>query len=323
MSAAVGVWTAVPDVRRLEGTAGCAAEHLQATLQRRVACEGVGLHGGAVVRLALAPAPVGNGVVFRRTDLGASIPARFDAVEDTRLCTVLACARDPSVRVGTTEHLMAALAASSIDNVVVEIDGPELPIMDGSAAPFLALIARAGVARQAARRRAIEVRRTVRVEDGEGYVQLSPGAGFSLAVSIDFEAAAIGRQSLSLRQLDRERFKAELADCRTFTMAGDIERLRAAGFARGGSLENAVVVDGASVLNPGGLRRRDEFVRHKMLDAVGDLALAGHPIRGQFTGHRCGHGLNNRLLRRLFDDAANWRLVDAANPSRPAASRAA
>ena len=323
MSAAVGTWTAVPGVRQAGGTAERASEHLQATLERRVACEGVGLHGGSVVRLALVPAPVGTGVVFRRTDLGASIPARFDAVEDTRLCTVLACAHDPSVRVGTTEHLMAALAASSIDNVVVEIDGPELPIMDGSAAPFLALIARAGVARQAARRRAIEVRRTVRVEDGEGYVQLSPGAGFSLAVSIDFEAAAIGRQSLSVRRLDRERFKAELADCRTFTMAGDIERLRAAGFARGGSLENAVVVDGASVLNPGGLRRRDEFVRHKMLDAVGDLALAGHPIFGHFTGHRCGHGLNNRLLRRLFADASNWRLVDAGSASRPAASRAA
>ena len=324
MSAAVGERAGLTDVR----SAAMAArdgdvETLQATLRRPVSCEGVGLHGGSPARLRLVPAPVGQGIVFRRTDLGVSIPARFDLVTDTRLCTVLACPDDPSIRVGTLEHLMAALSACSIDNVVVEIDGPELPIMDGSAVPFLSLIARAGIMRQPARRRMIEVRRTVRVEDGAGYVQLSPGAGFSLDVSIDFEAAAIGRQSLSVGRMDGARFRTELADCRTFTMACEIERLRAAGLALGGSLDNAVVVDGASVLNPGGLRRADEFVRHKMLDAVGDLALAGHPIRGRFVGHRCGHGLNNRLLRALFANEANWRMVDAGAAMPQVASRAA
>ena len=295
----------------------------QTTVGRPVSMDGVGLHTGRTVRLVLCPAPAGSGVVFRRTDLRAVLPARYDMVADTRLCTLLASPDDAALRVGTVEHLMAALAAMRVDNAVVEIDGPELPIGDGSARGFVALIARAGVVEQAARRQAVVVRRPVRVAQGEAFASLVPGDGFSMLVLIDFEAPAIGRQSLRLEALSPATFRAELADCRTFTMADDIERLRASGLARGGSLDNAVVVDGASVLNPEGLRRPDEFVRHKALDVVGDLALAGHPIEGRFVGHRCGHELNNRLLRALFADAANWALADAIAPARVPSSRAA
>ena len=294
----------------------------QATVRGRASCDGVGLHSGRPARLTIAPAPASSGIVFHRVDLRAALPARFDLVADTTLCTQVATPGDPALCVGTVEHLMAALAASGIDNASVEVDGPELPIMDGSARPFLALIRRAGLAPQPVLRRVIEIRRTVRVVDGPAYAELSPGADFSLAVSIDFEAAVIGRQSLTIERLDERRFAADLAGARTFTMAGEIDRLRAAGLARGGSLGNAIVVEGATVLNPGGLRWADEFVRHKMLDVIGDLALAGAPIMGRFTGHRCGHGLNNRVLRALFSEPANWRLVEAGQ-TRPAARRAA
>ncbi len=299
-----------------------AAGPRQSTLRRRVGCEGTGLHGGRPVRLTIAPAAADTGVVFHRLDLEASLPARFDLVTETHLCTVLASPADPALRVGTIEHLMAALRASGIDNARIEVDGPELPIMDGSSRGFLAMIERAGIVSQPAPRRVIEVLRTVRVGDGPAFAQLSPGPGFSLDLSIDFEAPAIGRQSLAIEALDAARFGSELAEARTFTMAHEIDRLRDAGLARGGSLDNAIVVDGDRVLNPNGLRRADEFVRHKMLDAVGDLALAGAPLVGRFTGHRSGHGLNNRVLRALFAHPANWRLLTLG--SMPvAASRAA
>ncbi len=312
-----------PAARGVRLAAARGDEQVQSTLARRVSMQGIGLHTGRPVQLSLGPAPAGSGVTFRRIDLRTGLPAHYGLVADTRLCTLLASPDDAALRVGTVEHLMAALAALRVDNAVVEIDGPEMPIADGSARPFVALIGRAGVVSQAARRRRIAVRRAVRVEQGEAFASLMPGDGFSLSVSIDFEAPAIGRQSLRLDRMSPEMFRAELADCRTFALAGEIDRLRAAGLARGGSLENAVVVDGASVLNPGGLRRPDEFVRHKALDVVGDLALAGHPIEGRFVGHRCGHGLNNRLLRALFADASNWALVDAAAAAPVPASRAA
>jgi UDP-3-O-[3-hydroxymyristoyl] N-acetylglucosamine deacetylase len=284
----------------------------QRTLKSAIGCVGIGLHSGRRVNLTLHPAGVDHGIVFRRTDLGAAIdiPARFERVVDTRLCTVLANPAHPDARIGTIEHLMAALAGAAIDNVLVEIDGPELPILDGSAAPFLFLLDCAGVTAQEAPRRTIEVLRTVRVTDGEAYAELRPGPAQQIAMSIDFTAPAIGRQSLSL-QVAPGPFRRELARARTFTLAQEIEQLHQAGLAKGGSLDNAVVVDGARVLNPGGLRMRDEFVRHKLLDVVGDLALAGGVIRGRFTGHRSGHALNNRLLRALFADAGAFRLAPA------------
>ena len=288
------------------------------TLKSAIGCVGVGLHSGARASLTLRPAEAGHGIVFRRTDLGVDIPARHDQVTDTRLCTAIG---EGAARIGTIEHVMAALAGLGITEALVEVDGPEIPILDGSAAPFIFLIDCAGVVELDAPAGAIEVLRTVRVTEGEGpdaaWAELSPaeGPGFEAELSIDFGATAIGRQSLAMR-VTEDGFRTILADARTFTMAEDIARLRAVGLARGGSLANAVVVDGPLVVNPGGLRHADEFVRHKLLDAVGDLALAGAPLRARFGGHRSGHALNNRLLRALLADPRAWRRVDeAAEPA--------
>ena len=279
----------------------------QRTLKTAIGCVGIGLHLGCRVNVTLRPAPAGTGVVFHRADLGLHIPARFDCVGDTRLSTVLACPDQPEVRVGTVEHLMAALAACGVNNVVVDVDGPELPVLDGSSAPWVFLIDCAGVMALDTAARAVRVLRTVRVEDGDAFAELRPGAVpcLDMTLSIDFDAPAIGRQALTFT-LDEAAFRTELSAARTFAQAHEIAGLRAAGLAKGGSLDNAVVVDGACVLNPAGLRRPDDFVRHKMLDAVGDLALAGAALHGRFTGHRSGHALNNRLLRALFADSANW-----------------
>ncbi len=287
----------------------------QRTVRTAIGCAGVGLHCGQRVALTLRPAEPNAGIVFRRVDLGIDIPARFDTVVDTQLSTVIGRIGDPRVRVSTVEHLMAALSAAGVDNAVVELDGPEVPVLDGSAAPFLFLLDCAGIETQAAPRRLIEVLRPVRVEEGEAFAELRPAGaegGLSLAVSIDFTAPAIGRQALSLPLLAGA-FRREVAAARTFALADEVEALRGAGFGRGGSLSNAVVVDGARVLNPEGLRMADEFVRHKLLDAVGDLGLAGAALRGRLVAHRPGHTLNNRLLQALFADAEAWREA-AAHP---------
>jgi UDP-3-O-[3-hydroxymyristoyl] N-acetylglucosamine deacetylase len=286
----------------------------QHTLKSAIGCVGVGLHSGREVRLMLHPSQPGTGIVFRRTDLGIDIPARYDLVADTRLCTQISPADRPDVRVGTVEHVMAALAGVGIDNAVVALDGPEVPVLDGSAAPFVFLIDCAGRVAQDAPRDVIEILHPVRVGSDEAFAELRPGgAGLDLAMSIDFAAPAIGRQALSL-SLTEAGFRQRLAEARTFALLAEIDSLREAGLARGGSLANAVVVDGARVVNPEGLRGEDEFVRHKMLDAVGDLALAGMAINGRFIGHRSGHALNNRLLRAVFADRSAWRLA-AAEPA--------
>ncbi len=281
----------------------------QHTLRNPISCVGVGLHTGRTIHLTLRPGPVDSGIVVHRTDLDIRIPARHDMVVDTRLSTVIASREQPQARVATVEHVMAALAGCLIDNVVIEVDGPEIPVLDGSAAPFVFLLDCAGRQEQQGSRGMIEVLKRVRVDEGEAFAELRPATQpcLSLSLSIAFPAQAIGRQAYSMTLTDRA-FRTEVADCRTFTMLGEIEALRASGLARGGSLDNAVVVDDARVLNPAGLRRRDEFVRHKLLDAVGDLALAGQPLRGAFIGHRSGHGLNNRLLHALLSDPVAWRL---------------
>ncbi|NKE48392.1 UDP-3-O-acyl-N-acetylglucosamine deacetylase [Roseomonas frigidaquae] len=285
------------------------------TLKTAIGCVGVGLHSGRRVTLTLRPAEAGTGIVFRRTDLGIDIPARFDRVVDTRLCTALVAEGAPQARIGTVEHVMAALAGSGITDAILDLDGPEVPILDGSAAPFLFLIDCAGTVSLDAPAPVIEVLRRVRVDEGEAFVELLPAhvPGFEAAMSIDFPATAIGSQQVSLR-LSSAAFRAGVADARTFTLAEDIARLRAAGLAQGGSLDNAIVVDGPLVLNPGGLRRPDEFVRHKLLDVVGDLALAGAALSARFVGHRSGHALNNKLLRALFADLGAWRMVDGEVP---------
>ena len=291
----------------------------QRTVKSAICCTGTGLHSGRKVRVSLHPAAADTGIIFRRTDLDLDLPARFDLVCDTRLCTVLGLPGQPDARVGTVEHLMAALAASGIGNVIVELDGPELPVLDGSAEPWCFLIECAGVAVLEAPLTEVEVLRPVRVEEGEGFAELRPGTAgcLELSLAIEFDAVAIGRQALNMT-LRGDAFR-EIARARTFAQAHEIAGLQAAGLARGGTLDNAVVVDGASVLNPCGLRMPDEFVRHKLLDAVGDLALGG-ALRGRFIGHRSGHGLNNRVLHALFADAANFRLVRTGWPEEAAAA---
>ena len=288
---------------------------MQQTLKAEISCVGTGLHSGRRVTLSLLPAPADTGIVFRRTDLQLDIPARPDLVTDTRLCTQIAHPDRPDAHVCTVEHVMAALAATGVDNAIVAVDGPEIPVFDGSSAPFVFLIDCAGRVQQSAPRQVIEILRTVRVTAGQATAELRPGgATLDLALSIDFEAQAIGRQALSL-SLTEQGFRSVLASARTFTMLSEIEAMQAAGLALGGSLSNAVVVDGARVVNPEGLRAPDEFVRHKMLDAVGDLALAGAPIHGRFVAHRTGHALNNKLLRALFADDTAWRMVSLESPA--------
>lgn len=293
----------------------------QVTLRQPIDCVGTGLHSGRKVSLRLVPAAAGTGIRFRRTDLAGGpveIPARFDHVVDTTLCTVLAAPDRPDSRTGTVEHVMAALVGAGVSNAVVELDGPEVPVMDGSAEPFTFLIDCAGRVEQGAAAPVVEVLRPVRVAHGPAFAELRPAggepAGLRASVSIVFAAGAIGRQSLSLA-ITPESFRTELARARTFTERREIDRLHAAGLALGGSLANAVVVDDDRVMNPGGLRMGDEFVRHKMLDMVGDLGLAGAVLQARLVAHRPGHALNNQLLRALFADPANWRW---ATPARDA-----
>jgi len=270
---------------------------------------GVGLHTGSHVRVAVRPAAVDAGIVFVRTDVhdrDNRVPVKPDAVCQTQLGTVINNAGD--VRVSTIEHLMAALAALAIDNCVVELDGPEVPIMDGSSEPFVQILDRAGRRKQEAARRYIEILAPVVVEEEGGKrASLSPSDRFEVAFEIAFASKAIGRQRVDLT-IDEESFRAELSDCRTFGFVRDVEALRAIGLARGGSMENAVVIDGDRVLNPEGLRRPDEFVRHKALDAVGDLYVLGAPIIGRFEGVLAGHGLNNAVVRALMANPAAWRM---------------
>jgi UDP-3-O-[3-hydroxymyristoyl] N-acetylglucosamine deacetylase len=275
----------------------------QRTLRFAAGCRGIGLHCGLPVTMRLLPAPPNSGIVFRRSDTGTEIRADWSNSVESALSTVL-WSRE-GIRIGTVEHLMAALAGNRIDNAVVELDGPEVPIMDGSAAPFVRLIERAGVASQDAPRRAIKILKPVEVSDCGASAALLPGTGFSMSFEIDFDNPLIRHQDISL-SIDPDGFNAELAPARTFGMLDDWPRLKAAGLARGGSLENAIVVSGERVLNAGGLRFADEFVRHKLLDALGDLFLAGGAIIGHFRGVRSGHALTRRLLEAVFADPEAW-----------------
>jgi UDP-3-O-[3-hydroxymyristoyl] N-acetylglucosamine deacetylase len=278
----------------------------QRTIRNSINCRGVGLHSGVKASMTLHPAAPGSGVIFRRTDAGgagAEIAANWRNVAESTLCTTLG--NGEGISIGTVEHLMAALAGAEIDNVLVELDGPEVPIMDGSAAPFVFLIECAGIVEQDAPRHAIRILRDVSVGDGEKSAGFSPDDGFSMSFEIDFASRAIRRQDFSL-VLDSDSFKSEISRARTFGMLHEVDRLRAAGLARGGSLDNSVVVSGDTVLNEGGLRYADEFVRHKLLDAIGDLYLAGGPIIGHFHGLRSGHLLNRKLLEALFATPNAW-----------------
>lgn len=292
----------------------------QRTLRSSIPCAGIGLHGGARVAMTLRPAEINTGITFVRTDMPAGrriVPGTWDRIVDTTLGTRLA--NESGTAVGTVEHLMAAFRACGIDNALVELDAPELPIMDGSATPFVFLIECAGTVPQAAARRVIRVLRTVDLVEGSGRVGLAPGPGASVAFEIDFASPAIGRQRRRIG-LSGAAIKAHLAPARTFGFVADLEALRDRGLARGACLDNAVAIGPDDrVLNKDGLRFPDEFVRHKMLDAVGDLYLAGAPIVGHFHGHRSGHGLNARLLRLLFADERAWCYDAAADEPTPPA----
>jgi len=283
---------------------------VQNTLIRSVTFTGVGLHSGAPVTMTVHPAAEDHGICFRRTDVvtgDAQVPAQWDAVVPSRLCTLVANAA--GVSVSTIEHIMAALAGSAIHNALIDIDGPEVPILDGSAAPFVSGFLDAGIVAQGAPVRAIRVLKAIEVREGEAVARLEPSDMLEIAFQIDFAEAAIGRQDKVLNMANGA-FVRELSDSRTFCRNAEVVAMRERGLALGGTLENAVVFEGDKVLSPGGLRYADEPVRHKMLDALGDLALAGGPILGRYTGIRAGHALTNRLLRALFADPTAWRAQD-------------
>jgi len=270
---------------------------------------GVGIHTGAHTRLFIRPALVNTGIVFVRTDIkdrDNRVEARGENVTKTQLGTVIENAS--GVPVSTIEHLMAAFWAVGIDNAIVELDGPEVPIMDGSSAAFLTLLDQVGTKAQSEPRRFIEILEPVEVIDGDKRATLSPAAGFELAFEIHYDnSAAVGRQRVDM-VMDGQVFRDELANCRTFGFLEEVEALRQMGLARGGSLENCIVIDGDRVLNPQGLRRPDEFVRHKALDAIGDLYVLGGPIIGRFEGLCAGHSLNNAIVRALLAKPQAWRL---------------
>jgi len=274
---------------------------VQTTIRSAVTFQGVGLHSGAPVRMTIHPASANYGIWFRRTDidrLDPLIPARWDAVVASRLCTLIA--NRAGTTVSTIEHIMAALAGTGIHNALIEIDGPEVPILDGSAAPFVSAIMARGLRELDVPVRALRILAAVEVRDGDAVARLEPGGdALDMQFDIDFTDRAIGRQTKQLT-LANGAFVRELSDSRTFCRRADVETMQANGLALGGTYRNAVVVDGDRVLSPGGLRHADEPVRHKMLDALGDLALAGGPILGSYIGHRAGHALTNRLLRELF-----------------------
>ena len=289
---------------------------MQNSIKSPVTFSGVGLHTGAPVRMTVRPASADYGIWFKRTDLVSGdpmIPAIWDAVVPSRLCTLVANAS--GVSVSTIEHIMAALAGCGIHNALIEIDGPEVPILDGSAMPFVEGILSRGVRALAAPLRAFRILRSVEVREGEAVARLDPAVTLEIDFRIDFADAAIGRQAKALNMANGA-FVRELCDSRTFCRQSDVDAMRANGLALGGSLENAVVVDGPLVLTPGGFRHADEAVRHKMLDALGDLALAGAPILGRYTGTRAGHALTNRLLRALFADPEAYRMIDVAPEQR-------
>ncbi len=281
----------------------------QRTLKSLIRASGVGLHTGRKVRITLRPAPANTGVVFRRVDLAppVDVPARADLVGEARLASTLV---QGDVKIHTVEHLMSALGGLGVDNVYVDLDAPELPIMDGSASPFVLLIQQAGVEQQGAPKRFLRVTRRVEVAEGDKWARLEPYEGYRLSFSIDFRHPVIERstQSVSVDFADTSYLK-EIARARTFGFMHEVENLRESGLALGGGLENAVVLDEYRVLNAEGLRFADEFIRHKLLDAVGDLYLLGKPLLGAFSAHKSGHALNNRLLRAALADAGALQTV--------------
>ena len=292
----------------------------QRTLKNVIRATGVGLHTGEKVYLTLRPAPVDSGIIFRRVDMPQLVEIRAcpENVSDTRLSTTL---EHNGARVSTVEHLMSAFAGLGIDNAYVDLTAPEVPIMDGSAGPFVFLIQSAGVEEQSAHKRFIRLRKTIEIEDGDKWVRFEPWDGFKVSFTIDFDHP-IFRNSTQVACIDfsTTSFVKEISRARTFGFMRQLEALRQNGLARGGGLDNAVVMDDFRILNEDGLRYEDEFVKHKILDAIGDLYLLGHPLIGAFSACKSGHALNNRLLRVLVADSDAWEIVSFEETDRPAIS---
>lgn len=291
----------------------------QRTLKSLIRATGVGLHSGLKVNLVLRPAAPDTGIVFRRVDLEppVDIPARADSVGDTRLAS---CMERDGATVSTVEHLMSALAGLGLDNVYIDVDAPEMPIMDGSASTFVFLLQQAGIEEQPALKKFLRVRKTVEVRDGDKWARLDPYDGFSLRFSIEFNHPAIERTGTEVFvDFGEHSYVRDVARARTFGFMHEVEFLRQKGLALGGSLDNAIVMDEYRILNSDGLRYADEFVKHKVLDAIGDLYIVGHPLLAAFTAHKSGHALNNALLRALMADESAWELTsfgaDVATPS--------
>jgi len=280
----------------------------QQTIAEKVSCTGIGLHSGAPVQLALFPARANSGIAFVRTDCGApvEIPARSSEVSSTAFATTLGRSR---TRVGTVEHLLAALYGLGIDNVRIEIDGPELPVMDGSAAPFAYLIRSAGIYTQAEPRSFLRIGRKIEVFDGDRCISVEPSRAFRVSYAVDFAHPAIGRQELQVNPVDADGFERDISAARTFGFLNEVQALWKAGFARGGAIENAVLLDDEKVVNPDGLRWQDEFVRHKVLDLFGDLALLGMPVQGHVRVERGGHALHQKLVTAILASPDAWDVV--------------
>jgi UDP-3-O-[3-hydroxymyristoyl] N-acetylglucosamine deacetylase len=287
----------------------------QRTLKTRIGASGVGLHSGSRIAMSLQPAPPDTGIVFRRNDLSppVDIPARAAHVGDTRLGTVLAA---DGARVSTIEHLMSAFAGLGVDNALVEVSAAEVPIMDGSADPFVFLLQSAGFVEQDRPKRFVRILRRVEVREGDKWARFDPHEGFRVNFEIDYDHPYMrGGQAAASMDFSSITYLKEVARARTFGFMRDIEALRRHNLALGGTLDNAIVLDDAGILNEDGLRYRDEFVKHKILDAIGDLYLLGHGIIGEFSGYKSGHGLNNLLLRELLAQQDAWELVSFASPA--------
>ncbi|RPH42435.1 MAG: UDP-3-O-acyl-N-acetylglucosamine deacetylase [Burkholderiales bacterium] len=283
----------------------------QRTVKALVRTTGVGLHSGQGVELVLRPAPPDTGIVFRRVDLPVPVEIRADAerVNDTRMASTLTAESDPDVRVATVEHLMSALAGLGIDNLYVDVTAAEIPILDGSAGSFVFLLQSAGIVEQAAPKRFIRVMRPIEVRDGDKWARLEPYFGYKMRFSIDFGHPAIDATVQEVEvDFASDSYVTEISRARTFGFMQDVEALRSRGLAQGGSLGNAIVMDEYRVLNADGLRSRDEFVKHKILDAIGDLYLVGHPLLAAYSAHKSGHAMNNALLRALLADRQAWEL---------------
>ena len=282
---------------------------LQTTVSKPIVFEGIGLHKGLWSKLVVLPAKIDSGICFKRLDIATGdkfIPAVLDNVVNSELCTRLA--NSDGVSVDNIEHLMAALTGCGINNALLEIDGPEVPILDGSALVFVKAILKTGIKLQQKSLKAVRIHRTVKYEHGPAWAKFEASKNPKMSFSIEFSDEAIGTQSKTL-DMSNGSFVRELCDSRTFCRYSEVEAMRSKGLALGGSYENAVVVDGKNVLSPGGFRHFDEPVRHKMLDALGDIALAGYPIIGHYVGYRAGHGITHGLLRNLFADAGNFEII--------------